>query len=67
MINQVGQHRGAIQYVTDTSRTRDLLRMNPRSFTDSCTIEDQENIIEELKKVFDLMYVTDIKRVELFA
>lgn len=53
--------------MTDTSRTRDLLRMNPRSFTDSCTIEDQENIIEELKKVFDLMYVTDIKRVELFA
>ncbi|WMV34377.1 hypothetical protein MTR67_027764 [Solanum verrucosum] len=39
--------------------------MNPTSFTRSSTAEDPENFIEELKKVFDVMHVTDTVRVEL--
>ncbi|KAH0729719.1 hypothetical protein KY290_000849 [Solanum tuberosum] len=63
--NQVGQKRGARQEEADTSRIRELLRMNPPSFTGSSTAEDPENFIEELKKVFDVIHVTDTVRVEL--
>lgn len=41
--------------------------MNPPSITKSCTTEDPKNFIDELKKVFEVMYVVDIKRVELAA
>ncbi|XP_049363663.1 uncharacterized protein LOC125828392 [Solanum verrucosum] len=41
--------------------------MNPLSFTGSSTIEDLENFIEELQKVFDVMHVADTERVELAA
>ncbi|KAK4733525.1 hypothetical protein R3W88_007786 [Solanum pinnatisectum] len=41
--------------------------MNPSSFTSSSTIEDPENFIEELKKVFDVMHIADTERVELAA
>ncbi|KAG5614612.1 hypothetical protein H5410_014436 [Solanum commersonii] len=51
----------------DTSRIREFLRMNPSSFTGSSTTEDPENSIEELKKVFEVMHVADIERVELAA
>ena len=41
--------------------------MNPLSFTISSIMNDQENIIEELKKVFDVIHVVDVTRVELVA
>ncbi|XP_049371101.1 uncharacterized protein LOC125836058 [Solanum verrucosum] len=41
--NQVGQQRGARHEVTDTSRIREFLRMNPPSFTGSRTTNDPEN------------------------
>ncbi|KAH0728063.1 hypothetical protein KY284_003928 [Solanum tuberosum] len=65
--NKVGQQRGAQQEEPDTSRIREVLRMNPPSFTGSSTTEDPENFIEELKKVFEVMHVYDTVRVELVA
>ncbi|XP_049410522.1 uncharacterized protein LOC125873690 [Solanum stenotomum] len=65
--NQVGQQRGARQEGADTSRIREILRMNPPCFTGSSTTEDPKNFIEELKKVFDVMHVADTERVELAA
>nr|AAT39945.1 Putative polyprotein, identical [Solanum demissum] len=53
--------------VVDTSRIRELLRMNPPSFTGSSVTEDPENFIEELKRVFDVMHVAESERVELAA
>ena len=41
--------------------------MNPPRFTGSSTIEDPGNLIEELKKVFEVMHVADIERVELVS
>ena len=41
--------------------------MNPPSFTGSSTTEDLENFVEELKKVFHVMYVVGVQRVELVA
>ena len=67
MTNKVGQHRGARQEVTDTSRILEFLRMYPPSYSSSSTTEDLENFIEELKKVCDMMHVVDIERVELVA
>ena len=37
--------------------------MNPPSFTGSSTIEDEDNFVEELKKVFDVMHVTNVEKV----
>jgi len=65
--NQVGQQIGARQEESDTLRIREILRMNPPSFTGLRTAEDPENFIEELKKVFYVMHVTDTVRVELAA
>ena len=65
--NQARKQRGARQEQVDTSRIREFLRMNPPSFTGSSTTEDPENFIEELKKVFEVMYVADTARVELAA
>ena len=39
--------------------------MNPPSFTGSSTTEDLENFVEDLKKVFEVMHVVDVDRVEL--
>ncbi|XP_049391631.1 uncharacterized protein LOC125856103 [Solanum stenotomum] len=36
--------------------------MNPPSFTGLSIAEDPKNFIEELKKVFDVMHVTDISK-----
>ena len=41
--------------------------MNPPSFTESNSIEDLENFIEELKKVYEVMHVVDAERVESVA
>uniref|UniRef100_M1DHL5 Gag-pol polyprotein n=1 Tax=Solanum tuberosum TaxID=4113 RepID=M1DHL5_SOLTU len=65
--SQGGQQRGARQEEADTSRIREFLRMNPRSFTHSSTSEDPENFIDELKKVFNVMRAADTQRVELAA
>ncbi|WMV14455.1 hypothetical protein MTR67_007840, partial [Solanum verrucosum] len=53
--------------VVDTSRIRELLRMNPPNFTGSSISENSENFIEELKMVFDVMHVAESERVELAA
>ena len=63
--NQVEQQRGARQERENTMRIFEFLRINPPSFTGSKTTEDPENFIEELKKVYEVMYVVDFKRVEL--
>ena len=39
--------------------------MNPPSFIYSRTSEDPKNFVAELKKIFDVMYVNGVKRVEL--
>ena len=41
--------------------------MNSLSFGRSSTIEDPENIVEELKKVFEMRHMVDIERVKLVA
>ena len=41
--------------------------MNPPSLNCSTIIEDLDNFVEELKKVFDVMHLVDAKRVELTA
>jgi len=49
--------------VVDISRIRELLRMNPPSFTGSGVTENPENFIEELKRVFEVMHVAESERV----
>ena len=39
--------------------------MNPPSFIESNTTEDLEHFVEELKKVFEVIHVVDVERVEL--
>ena len=41
--------------------------MNHPSFTGSSSIKDQENFVENLKKVFDVIHVIDDERVELYV
>ena len=41
--------------------------MNPLSFMGSVITEDPENLVKELKKVFDVMHAIDIEIVELSA
>lgn len=41
--------------------------MNPPSFISSSSTEDLKNFVEELKKVFDVMYVINAERYELVA
>ncbi|XP_049399660.1 uncharacterized protein LOC125863665 [Solanum stenotomum] len=55
--------------VVDTSRIRELLRMNPPRFIGSSVIEDPKNFIEELKRLFDVMHmVADMRsRVSLYV
>ena len=42
-----------------------IKRMNPPSFTGSSTTEDRENFVEEMFKVFEVIHVVNIERVEL--
>ena len=48
-------------------RIYEFLRMNLPSFTGSSTLEDALNIIEEPKKVYDVMHVVNAKRDVLAA
>lgn len=41
--------------------------MNPLSFTGSSTTEDPKSFIEELQKMFEVMHVVDVERVDLAA
>ncbi|WMV33411.1 hypothetical protein MTR67_026796 [Solanum verrucosum] len=41
--------------------------MNPPSFTVSSVNEDPKNFVEELQKVFEIMHVVDVERVDLDA
>ena len=41
--------------------------MNPAGFTGSSTTDDLENFVEKLKKVFEVMHVSDTERVEQAA
>ncbi|XP_015167530.1 two-component response regulator ARR14-like [Solanum tuberosum] len=43
----------------NTSRIRELLMMNPPTFTGSSTTDDPGNFVEELQKVFEVMHVAD--------
>lgn len=43
----------------DTFTIRYLLRINPLCFIDSNTVEDLENFVEHLKKVFEVMHTVD--------
>ncbi|KAG5586662.1 hypothetical protein H5410_047096 [Solanum commersonii] len=54
--NQAGQQRGFLRDVADTSRIRE-----------SNFIEDQENFVDELQKVFEVIRIVDAERVELVA
>lgn len=65
--NQVDQQRVVPEDVADTSRIHEFLRMNPPEFTMPNVIKDSKNFMEELQKVFEVMCVTDAKRVELVA
>ena len=60
--DQVVQQKGAQQVEADTSRIFEFLRMNPPSFACLNTIEDLENFIEELKKVFNVIHFFDTTR-----
>ncbi|KAH0652537.1 hypothetical protein KY289_030215 [Solanum tuberosum] len=63
---QVGQGDNQ-QEVADNSRIRELLRINPPSFTGTNVTEDPENFVEVLKKNFEILHAIDAKRVELAA
>ncbi|WMV54661.1 hypothetical protein MTR67_048046 [Solanum verrucosum] len=45
----------------------EILRMNPPDFASSSVTEDPENFMEELQKVFEVMHIADVERVELVA
>ncbi|KAG5595872.1 hypothetical protein H5410_037104, partial [Solanum commersonii] len=53
------------QDVNGMSRIREFLRMNPPEFTRSKLNEDLENFMDEIQKVFKVMHVVDVERVEL--
>ncbi|KAH0652534.1 hypothetical protein KY289_030212 [Solanum tuberosum] len=63
---QVGQGDNQ-QEVADNSRIRELLRINPPSFTGTNVTEDPENFVEVLQKNFEILHAIDAKRVELAA
>ena len=67
MTNHVRKQRGARREGADTLRIREFLKMNPPCFIGSNTIEDSENFIEELMKVYEVMHVFDVERFELAA
>ena len=46
-------------------RVRDFVRTNPPEFLGSQTNEDPQNFLDEIKKIFEVMQVTRIDRVEL--
>ena len=55
--------REAQQERSYISRVCEFQRINPPSYTRSSTIEDLENFVEELRKVFDVKHVVNAERV----
>lgn len=53
--------------MAETSRIHEFLRMNPLDFTASRIIADLKNSVEKLEKVFEVIHVVDVERVELEA
>lgn len=53
--------------MADTSRIHEFLMINPPNFTGSSVTEDPNNLMEELQKVFKVMHMIDVERVELVA
>ena len=51
----------------NNSRISEFLRMNSTRFTGSSVTEDPNNLMEELQKVFKVMHMIDVERVELVA
>ena len=47
------------------SRVHVFVRMNSPEFLGSQTLEDPQNLLDEIKKIFEVMQVTGIDRVEL--
>ncbi|KAH0633127.1 hypothetical protein KY284_035913 [Solanum tuberosum] len=47
------------------TKVRDIVRMNPLEFLGSQTGEDPQNFLDEIKKIFEVMQVTENDRVEL--
>ena len=45
----------------------ELLRTNPLCFMVSITTKYPKNVVEELKKIFDVMHILDAENVELVA
>lgn len=45
--------------MTDTSRIREFLMINPTIFTGSNTLEDSESSVEKQKKIFEVMHIVD--------
>lgn len=64
-VNQAGQQRGNRRNVADASRIWEFPMMNLPDFTSSSVIEDLNNFMENFQKVFEVMHVVDVKRVEL--
>ena len=48
-------------------RVHEFMRMNPPIFTGSSITKDSKNFVKELNKMFEVMYVVDVERVELDA
>ena len=48
-------------------RILELLRVNPSSFSDSSITEDPKYFMKEFKKMFDVIHVVCIERVEFSA
>ncbi|WMV18385.1 hypothetical protein MTR67_011770 [Solanum verrucosum] len=46
---------------------RDVTNINPPEFTRSKINDDPKNFMDELQKVFEVMHVADVERVELAA
>ena len=47
------------------NRLRDFTRMNPQFFIDSKTVEDTQEFIEEVQKIFMEMRAKEIEKAEL--
>lgn len=48
--------------MVDTSKIIESLKTNPPKFTGSNVIEDPENFVEELQKMFEVIHVVDVDR-----
>lgn len=65
LINGFTKQVRVLKEVISTSRICVLSRMNSQSFTSSSVTTNPENFIEDLKRVFHVIYIPESKRVEL--